>query len=306
MRAGVCGSLNSQNPELRVLDRDIGPQPGVWRCESGSVGRTRALLGILDPVTGIAFLDLDRFKQINDTLGHVAGDQLLQEVAKRLKRCVRDNDTVARLGGDEFVVLLPELGDAKYAATVARKIVAGIARPFTLIGQEFRVTASIGISIYPQDGPDEQTLTKNAEIAMYQAKEVGKNNFQFYSEKLNAHSLERLTLESRLRRALEWHEFRLHYQAKRDIRSGLITGMEALLRWEHPDFGTVAPMQFIPVVEDTGLIVPIGRWVLKTACTQNIAWQKQSLPSLCIAVNLLETPVATAPRQPRQSDSTGQ
>jgi diguanylate cyclase (GGDEF)-like protein len=234
----------------------------------------------------VAFLDLDRFKQINDTLGHEAGDQLLHEVAQRLKGCVRDNDTVARLGGDEFVVLLPELGDAKYAATVAQKILSVIATPYTLIGHEFRVTASIGISTYPADGLDEQTLTKNADIAMYQAKEDGKNNFQFYSEKLNANSLERLTLESSLRHALEGHEFRLHYQAKRDIGSGLITGMEALLRWEHPDLGTVAPMQFIPVAEETGLIVTIGKWVLKTACAQNMAWQKQGLPPLCIAVNL--------------------
>jgi diguanylate cyclase (GGDEF)-like protein len=234
----------------------------------------------------VAFLDLDRFKQINDTLGHEAGDQLLQEVAARLRTCVRDSDTVARLGGDEFVVLLPALGDGKYAATVAQKILVVIARPFSLIGQEFRITTSIGISTFPQDGLDEQTLTKNADIAMYQAKEEGKNNFQFYSEKLNANSLERLSLESSLRHALERKEFRLHYQAKRDIVSGRITGMEALLRWQHPDLGTVAPMQFIPIAEETGLIVPIGKWVLRTACLQNVAWQNQGLPRLSIAVNL--------------------
>jgi diguanylate cyclase (GGDEF)-like protein len=234
----------------------------------------------------VAFLDLDRFKQINDTLGHEAGDQLLKEVAIRLTGCVRDSDTVARLGGDEFVVLLPELEDEKYAAIVAEKILAAAARPFTLMGQEFRVTASIGISTYPQDGLDEQTLTKNADIAMYQAKAEGKNNFQFYSEKLNANSLERLTLESSLRHALERNEFRLHYQAKRDIASGKITGMEALLRWQHPDLGLVAPMQFIPVAEETGLIIPIGKWVLKTVCLQSIDWQKQGLPPLSIAVNM--------------------
>jgi diguanylate cyclase (GGDEF)-like protein len=234
----------------------------------------------------IAFLDLDRFKQINDTLGHDAGDQLLLEVASRLRACVRDSDAVARLGGDEFVVLLPTLGDAKYAATVAQKILAIIAGPFTLIGHEFRITASIGISLFPQDGMDELALTKHADIAMYQAKEEGKNNFQFYSEKLNAHTLERLTLESSLRHALERKEFLLHYQAKRDIVSGRITGMEALLRWQHPDLGTVTPMKFIPVAEETGLIVPIGRWVLRTACLQNVAWQNQGLPHLSIAVNL--------------------
>jgi diguanylate cyclase (GGDEF)-like protein len=234
----------------------------------------------------VAFIDLDRFKQINDTLGHEAGDELLKEVANRLKACVRESDTVARLGGDEFVVLLTELGDEKYAATVAEKIIITIAKPFILLGQDFRITASIGISTYPKDGPDEQTLTKNADIAMYQAKEDGKNNFQFYSEKLNANSLERLTLESSLRHALERNEFRLHYQAKRDIANGQITGMEALLRWQHPDLGIVAPMQFIPVAEETGLIVPIGKWVIQTACLQNVAWQQQGLPHLKIAVNL--------------------
>jgi diguanylate cyclase (GGDEF)-like protein len=234
----------------------------------------------------VAFIDLDRFKQINDTLGHEAGDQLLREVANRLRECVRDSDTVARLGGDEFVVLLAEIGEQQVAATVAQKIIAIIARPFLLLGQEFRVTASIGISIFPKDGLDEQTLTKNADIAMYQAKEDGKNNFHFYSEKLNSNSLERLSLESSLRHALERGEFQLYYQAKRDIANSQITGMEALLRWQHPDLGLVTSQQFIPVAEETGLIVPIGNWVLHTACLQNMAWQKQGLPRLKIAVNL--------------------
>jgi diguanylate cyclase (GGDEF)-like protein len=234
------------------------------------------------------FLDLDHFKNINDTLGHEAGDQLLQEVAARLKSCLRDSDTVARLGGDEFVVMLPELDVEKYAAAVAQKILSAVARPFVLAGQECRVTASIGISTYPQDGLDEQTLTKNADIAMYKAKEEGKNNFQFYSEKLNASSLERLNLESGLRHALERNQFQLYYQAKRDIGSGLITGMEALLRWQHPDLGTVAPLRFIPLAEETGLIIPIGKWVLRAACLQNVAWQKQGLGHLNMAVNLTE------------------
>jgi diguanylate cyclase (GGDEF)-like protein len=234
----------------------------------------------------VAFLDLDRFKQINDTLGHEAGDQLLREVATRLRACVRDSDTVARLGGDEFVVLLPEVGDSMGAAALAQKILAVIARPFTLIGQEFRVTGSIGISSYPEDGLDEQTLKKNADIAMYQAKTEGRNNFQFYSEKLNANSLERLTLESSLRHAIERNEFRLFYQAKRAITSGRITGMEALLRWQHADLGLLAPMRFIPIAEETGLILPIGRWVLKTACAQHVAWQKAGMAALNIAVNL--------------------
>jgi diguanylate cyclase (GGDEF)-like protein len=234
----------------------------------------------------VAFIDLDRFKQINDTLGHEAGDELLKEVASRLKTCLRDSDIVARLGGDEFVVLLTELAGEKYAATVGQKIITSIAKPFVLLGHDFRVTASIGISTYPLDGEDAQTLTKNADVAMYQAKEDGKNNFQFYSEKLNANSLERLTLESSLRHALERGEFQLHYQAKRDIATGQITGMEALLRWQHPDLGMVAPMQFLPVADESGLLVPIGKWVLQTACRQNMAWQTQGLPRLKIAVNL--------------------
>ncbi|MDY6946767.1 MAG: EAL domain-containing protein [Pseudomonadota bacterium] len=237
-------------------------------------------------VLAVAFLDLDRFKHINDTLGHEAGDQLLQEVARRLKACVRQSDSVARLGGDEFVVLLPEISEEKSAQVVAQSILSACARPFTLIGQEFRVTVSIGISLYPRDGLDEQTLTKNADIAMYQAKSEGKNNFQIYSAKLNAQSLERLALESSLRHALQRNEFRIHYQAKRDIAGGRVTGVEALLRWEHPDLGTVAPMRFIPVAEETGIIAPIGRWVLRTVCAQNVAWQRQGLPPITVAVNL--------------------
>ena len=232
------------------------------------------------------FLDLDHFKNINDSLGHEAGDQLLREVAARLKSCLRESDTVARLGGDEFVVMLTELDVEKYAAAVAQKILSAVARPFVLAGQECRVTASIGISTYPQDGLDEQTLTKNADIAMYKAKEEGKNNFQFYSEKLNTSSLERLNLEAALRQALERNQFQLYYQAKRDIRSGRITGTEALLRWQHPVLGTVAPLRFLPLAEETGLIIPIGKWVLRTACLQNVAWQNQGLAPLIMAVNL--------------------
>ena len=234
----------------------------------------------------VAFIDLDQFKLINDTIGHEAGDQLLREVASRLTGCVRESDTVARLGGDEFVLLLTELTEEKYAATVAQKIVAVLARPFVLMGQEFNVTASIGISTYPLDGRDERTLMKNADIAMYHAKEAGKNNFRFYCARLNENSLERLTLESNLRRALERNEFELYYQARRDIRNDRITGVEALLRWRHPEMGIVPAKQFISVAEDTGLIVPIGKWVLQTACQQNVAWQRQGLPRLSIAVNL--------------------
>ena len=236
----------------------------------------------------LLFLDVDRFKQINDTLGHEAGDQLLRELALRLKGCLRESDTVARLGGDEFVVLLPELHDQTYAATVAHKILAAVAQPFSLLGQVLHVTTSIGISTYPRAGLDEQTLTKSADVAMYQAKANGKNNFQFYSEELSSTSLQRLNLESALRQALNRKEFRLHYQTRQDIDTGKITGMEALLRWEHPDMGMVAPMQFIPVAEESSLIVSIGKWVLRTACFQNVAWKEQGLAPVVIAVTLTE------------------
>lgn len=234
----------------------------------------------------VLFLDLDRFKQINDTLGHDAGDDLLKEVAKRLRESLRESDTVARLGGDEFVVLVPELEDEKYCATVAQKILSNVAHPFILVGQEFRVTASIGIGVFPQDGLDEQTLKKNADVAMYKAKQEGKNNYQFYSEELNANSLERLTIESGLRRALEKNEFELYYQGKYDITHEQITGMEALLRWRHPDLGIVEPNRFLTIAEETGLIIPIGKWVIRTACEQIVKWQKQGFPKLSISVNL--------------------
>ena len=234
----------------------------------------------------VLFVDLDRFKNINDTLGHEAGDLLLQEVAKRLQSCLRESDTVARLGGDEFVILLPALRDAADVEVVAHKILAATSKSFVALGQEFRVTASVGVSTYPKDGEDEQSLMKNADIAMYQAKEDGKNHFQFYSVQMNTNSFERLALESSLRRALDHGEFQLHYQPKIDARTGGIVGIEALLRWQHPELGMVAPAKFIPIAEETGLIVSIGKWVLKTACAQNVAWQQAGLPHLNMAVNL--------------------
>jgi diguanylate cyclase (GGDEF)-like protein/PAS domain S-box-containing protein len=234
----------------------------------------------------VLFIDLDRFKIINDTLGHEAGDLLLQETATRLKQCLRASDVVARLGGDEFVVLLQEVGEREQAATVARKVLSAVIKPMLILGQECRVTASIGICLYPTEAQDEPTLMKNADIAMYLAKEEGKNNFQFYSSDIKTQSLERLTLEADLRRALEREEFSLHYQAKLDLRNGGISGVEALLRWDHPAHGMVSPAQFIPLAEETGLIVPIGKWVLRTACAQNVAWQREGLPPVCVAVNL--------------------
>ncbi|HEY9064436.1 MAG TPA: EAL domain-containing protein [Burkholderiaceae bacterium] len=235
---------------------------------------------------GVFFIDLDRFKDINDTLGHEAGDKLLQEVAARLVSCLRESDCVARLGGDEFVVMLPGSTDRESLTAVAQKILAAIARPFPIHGQNFRVTASVGISVFPADGVDEPTLMKHADIAMYQAKEDGKNNFAFYRAEMNRHSIERLALASHLRHALEVQEFELHYQPKIDCRSGRLTGLEALLRWKHPDLGNVSPAKFIPVAEETGLIVPLGLWVLETACRQHVAWLAQGMAAPAMAVNL--------------------
>jgi diguanylate cyclase (GGDEF)-like protein/PAS domain S-box-containing protein len=234
----------------------------------------------------VLFIDLDRFKNINDTLGHDAGDKLLQEMGTRLVQTVRSSDVVARLGGDEFVVLVQEVAESKQVAAVARKILSALVEPMVMQGQECRVTASIGICMYPSEAKDEKALMKNADIAMYRAKEDGKNNYKFYSEEINVHTFERMALETSLRRGLERNEFFLHYQAKVDLHTQRITGVEALVRWQHPDLGVVPPVQFIPLAEETGLIVPIGKWVLNTACARNVAWQREGLPPLSMAVNL--------------------
>jgi diguanylate cyclase (GGDEF)-like protein/PAS domain S-box-containing protein len=239
-----------------------------------------------DKPLAVLFIDLDGFKIINDTLGHDAGDRVLKEVAGRLRGCLRESDTVGRLGGDEFVVLVEEFPQPVHVAAVAQKILTAVGAPFPLEGREFHVTASIGISTYPEDGRDVAALLKNADAAMYRAKEQGKNNYQFYSAQTNIHSLERLRLESELRRALERSEFVLHYQPRWDLRTGSITGMEALIRWQLPAKEPVPPAHFIPLAEESGLIVPIGEWVLKAACTGVKAWQNEGLPPVRVAVNL--------------------
>ncbi|HEY9183120.1 MAG TPA: EAL domain-containing protein, partial [Gammaproteobacteria bacterium] len=239
-----------------------------------------------DRKLAVLFIDLDRFKVINDTLGHEAGDVLLREMAARLRECLRASDVIARLGGDEFVVLLQELNEPTQAAAVARNILQVVMKPVVILGQECRVTASIGICMHPEEGQEDQSVMKNADMAMYLAKEEGKNTYQFFSARMKPHSIERLALETNLRRALELDEFTLHYQAKLDFKSGAITGVEALLRWHNPELGSVSPARFIPLAEETGLIVPIGKWVLRTACAQNVAWIAEGLPPLRMCVNL--------------------
>src|SRR6266481_5769562 len=236
--------------------------------------------------TAVIFLDLDRFKYINDSLGHAIGDELLQSVSKRLLANVRASDTVSRQGGDEFVILLSEIAHPEDPATSARKILLSLNAPHSIRGQDLRIDGRIGISVYPQDGQDAETLIKNADTAMYHAKESGRNNFQFFKAEMNLKAVERQSLESSLRCALEREEFLLHYQPKVNLDTGEITGVEALIRWQQPDRGLLQPAQFVPIAEDCGLIVQIGRWVLREACRQARAWQNAGLPPLPIAVNV--------------------
>jgi diguanylate cyclase (GGDEF)-like protein/PAS domain S-box-containing protein len=234
----------------------------------------------------LLYIDLDRFKLINDSLGHPVGDALLQEVAHRLLAMVRVSDTVSRLGGDEFLVLLAEIEGAEDAARVAQKMLDVLALPCLVGGHELRITPSIGISLYPDDSTDMDVLIKNADIAMYQAKDSGRNTYQFHTGDLNTRAAERLELELGLRRALERGELLLHYQPQYELASGRLVGLEALLRWQHPKLGLIPPGRFIPIAEDSGLIVPIGEGVLHEACRQSLAWQAAGLPAVPIAINL--------------------
>jgi diguanylate cyclase len=234
----------------------------------------------------VLFLDLDHFKYINDSLGHAVGDELLQCVSKRLLASVRGSDTVSRQGGDEFVILLSEITHPEGAATSAKKILLALNAPYFIAGHDLHVDGSIGISIYPADGENAETLVKNADTAMYNAKECGRNNFQFFKVEMNLKVVERQYLEASLRRGIERNQFLLHYQPKVNLITGEITGVEALLRWQHPDRGLVPPAQFVPVAEDCGLILPIGRWVLREACRQAREWQAAGLPFKRISVNV--------------------
>jgi diguanylate cyclase (GGDEF)-like protein/PAS domain S-box-containing protein len=241
--------------------------------------RQRARLAVM-------YVDLDRFKVVNDSLGHEAGDALLREMSRRLRGTLRASDVVARLGGDEFVVLLPEVRHRAEAGMVARKLLEVIQGPVLLDGHECRVSASIGIALFPDAGQDEQALMSSADAAMYLAKQAGKNNAQFFARASRQVTTHQLHLESQLRGALERGEFSLVYQTKQELESGVVTGVEALLRWHNPQLGSVTPGEFIPVAEETGLIEEIGRWVLRTACAQNVAWQKAGLRRVSMAVNI--------------------
>jgi diguanylate cyclase (GGDEF)-like protein len=231
-------------------------------------------------------LDLDRFKVINDTLGHQFGDRVLQETAKRLLTCVRDTDILARVGGDEFVLLLQEFSDEAHLTDIARKLLAAVSGITSIDGREIGLSVSIGVCWAPADGRDAKTLFANADIAMYRAKELGRNNYCFYSAEMHTYTLDKLALEAALRHALERGEFRIHYQPKIDMTSGGVTGVEALLRWQHPEHGLVGPDKFIPLAEATGMIVPIGLWTLREACERGKAWQDSGLPKFPVAVNL--------------------
>ena len=237
-------------------------------------------------VVAVAFVDLDGFKLVNDSLGHSAGDDLLRTVTERLKSCLRDSDTVARYGGDEFIVLVRDKTGGDGYSVVLRRILDSISKPFLLGTREVYVTGSIGVSLYPNDGGDIETLIKNADAAMFRAKDQGRNNIHYYTAEINAKVADRLALATDLHRALERNELLLHYQPQVDFKTGLIIGAEALVRWQHPTRGMVSPVVFIPVAEETGLIQPIGAWVIQTACAQTRDWLKKGLPLSSISVNV--------------------
>jgi diguanylate cyclase (GGDEF)-like protein len=241
--------------------------------------RNRKMLAVL-------FVDLDRFKTIVDTLGHAIGDQLLRGVAERLSASLEEGDTLARLGGDEFVILLPQINRADRAVRAAQRILDAIKPPFHFNQNELHITMSIGITLYPYDGEDADTLLKNADTALYRAKEQGRNNYQLYTPAMNARAFERLALENSLRKAVERKEFFVYFQPQVDVATRAVVGVEALLRWQHPDLGIVYPSEFISIAEETGLITQLGEWVLRTSCAQNRTWQKSGLPPMRVAVNL--------------------
>jgi diguanylate cyclase (GGDEF)-like protein/PAS domain S-box-containing protein len=246
------------------------------QLEARKAGRSLAVL----------FVDLDRFKLINDTLGHAVGDELLRAVAKRMQGAVRETDSVCRIGGDEFIVALNDVEDHKEASNLAGRLIRPLSRPFQIGDHEIFVTASVGISVFPEDGESSESLVKKADSAMYHAKSRGRNNYQFYHPKMDEHAERRLLLSNGLRRALDAGEFRVLYQPKVDVSTGRMSAIEALVRWEHPELGMLSPSEFIPLAEETGLILPLGEWVLREACLQNVRWQALGLRPMRVGVNL--------------------
>jgi len=234
----------------------------------------------------VLFVDLDRFKLVNDTLGHAVGDELLCQVAQRMQGAIRDGDTVCRIGGDEFIVALNDVADHKEASHLAGRLLRPLARPFQIGGHEIFVTASVGIAVFPENGDGGESLVKKADSAMYHAKSLGRNNYQFYHPRMDEDADRRLVLSNGLRRALEGGEFRVFYQPKVEVDSSRMTAIEALVRWDHPGLGLLMPSEFIPLAEETGLILPLGEWVLREACLQNARWQAQGLRPLRMGVNL--------------------
>ena len=237
-------------------------------------------------MVALLYLDLDRFKNINDSLGHSVGDSLLKVVGQRLHDCIRKGDTIARLGGDEFTILLPVVSDVAMPAHVAQKLIESLRPPISIDGREIFINASIGITIYPGDGKTAEDLLKNADLAMYRAKNTGGDTYEFFTEDMTVQMVKRLDMENKLRYALERNEFSLHYQPRADIQSGEICGLEALLRWQQPELGAVSPVDFIPVLEDMGLIIPVGEWVIRTACAYAQRLREEGLGRLRVAINL--------------------
>jgi diguanylate cyclase (GGDEF)-like protein len=250
------------------------------------LGNRLAQAGRDGGTVAVMFLDLDNFKVINDSLGHNVGDLLLKEVAKRLSENLREGDTLARMGGDEFTVILGNLAESRDPAAVARRLLAALAQPFAIERSDLFVTGSVGISVFPANGTDPETLVKNADAAMYRAKDQGKNSYHWFTEDLNAQALERVNIETDLRRALTRDQLDLHYQMRVDLKSGIAPGVEALIRWRHPQMGLLPPGRFISIAEDTDLIGPITDWVLHTACRQNKAWQEAGFLRMDVAVNI--------------------
>lgn len=288
---GVAVGFSLENLRQKELIRHLAYHDGLTNLPNRMLFEDRLSVALAQArrrkqMVAVMFVDMDRFKVVNDTVGHALGDRLLKDIAERLSGLVRDGDTVARMGGDEFTILLADGSGLVEAAEVAERILDACRRPWPLDAREFRVTASIGIAMYPNDAEDVESLIRNADAAMYRAKNQGGDAYHFYTPAMNATIGRRVVLESDLRRALDRREFVVHYQPQVNIDTGQVVGMEALVRWQHPERGVVLPADFIGVAEETGLIVQLGEWVLRSACSQLKAWQQLGLPPVRVAVNL--------------------